>query len=107
MEIRSIQKTLKHLFIQNTHIQTTVCPDEQNELFGKSDIHPLGCETSGYLQATSAVSFTLIYNLIKMCEIPFSSLSKYNPICTIQVDDNRKTIPLNNFIYTYTMLPFL
>lgn len=42
-----------------------------------------------------------------MCEIPFSSLSKYNPICTIQVDDNRKTIPLNNFIYTYTMLPFL
>lgn len=42
-----------------------------------------------------------------MCEIPFISLSKYNPICTIQVDDNRKTIPLNNFIYTYTMLPFL
>lgn len=42
-----------------------------------------------------------------MCEIPFSSLSKYNPICIIQVDDNRKMIPLNNFIYTYTMLPFL
>lgn len=41
-----------------------------------------------------------------MCEIPFSSLSKYNPICTIQVDDNRKTIPLNNFYLHIHHAPF-